>query len=270
MKDASGYKPNTLNKYKMNHLIIKAISYETKEEILIRYAERGRACNAFCSVCEQRVLAAKGEERIHHFKHDGESTCQGMTPLHKLAQEIISEERILYTLKGSFRYKFIRKEQPIGKYFCDVEIRINGKLTAVEILVTHDDHPEKTAYYNQEQIPSIKLNLSDLPHDIDKDSLRSIIVSQPARFSFIFWEKEQVAISVEPQIRIAPQMQPAVVVTRVDNWLSTLLYYVAWLLTGIFIYKMLSPQSHYISNRISSNVGRGRTHGRHRKNKRHR
>ena len=57
----------------------------------------GLKCNCVCSHCGKELIARNNprNKREHHFAHRGGADCKGarMTTLHKLAQQIIKEER---------------------------------------------------------------------------------------------------------------------------------------------------------------------------------
>ena len=68
---------------------------ETKKARYIKDVDRGLSCNCVCPICNQDLVAKKGDVRMHHFAHNnGADECKGarMSMLHKLAQEVIQEE----------------------------------------------------------------------------------------------------------------------------------------------------------------------------------
>lgn len=61
----------------------------------ISEAERGLSCNCFCMVCNERMVAKKGNEREHHFAHESNKIACAInleTLLHKFAKRVIQEE----------------------------------------------------------------------------------------------------------------------------------------------------------------------------------
>ena len=59
----------------------------------------GLACDCTCPECRALLIARKGEKNQHHFAHANGADCEDarMTALHKLAQQIIQEEKKIRT-----------------------------------------------------------------------------------------------------------------------------------------------------------------------------
>ncbi|MDO4979765.1 MAG: competence protein CoiA family protein [Prevotellaceae bacterium] len=64
--------------------------------VSIHSVTRGLSCNCFCPKCKEALVARIGQgKRQPHFAHQKDSDCSGsyMTALHKLAEQIIEEEK---------------------------------------------------------------------------------------------------------------------------------------------------------------------------------
>ena len=74
-----------------------AIRKETREPVHVSDVDRGLACKCICNDCDKPLIARKGDERAHHFAHQGDqnSTCLGEGNLHKYAKKILKEEKRL-------------------------------------------------------------------------------------------------------------------------------------------------------------------------------
>jgi competence protein CoiA len=62
--------------------------------IHISEAERGLICNCYCMVCNERMVAKKGQEREHHFAHESnKAACiiNHETLLHQFAKRVIQD-----------------------------------------------------------------------------------------------------------------------------------------------------------------------------------
>jgi hypothetical protein len=150
-------------------------------------AENGLKCNCVCPGCGDRLVAKNnGTKGIrHHFSHDSKdenSNCL-MTQLHLVAQHFFLESTPLLLPSVSFQYKekiLTHKEVStsihrgalearIDQYVADVLLDTELGNIVIEVFVTHENEAEKTAYYQQNQIPSIEFDLSTyLNRNIDE------------------------------------------------------------------------------------------------------
>lgn len=94
--------------------------------IYIGDVERGLSCNCHCPKCNEPLIAKLGHEggRQSHFAHKNDSDCRGsyMTALHKLAEQIIEEEKAVMVPA----YKEIERQR-LSFVQVEVEQRVERK-----------------------------------------------------------------------------------------------------------------------------------------------
>ena len=75
----------------------------------IKDVESGLACKCICPNCRGELVAHKGEERCHHFKHYSVAECKGAfeSQLHLLSKEIIEEHKVLMLPQYNGRYSVV-------------------------------------------------------------------------------------------------------------------------------------------------------------------
>lgn len=222
----------------MTHTYIRAISPTTGEEVSIKDALKGRACDCICSACRKEVLAAKGQKNKHHFRHTVETNCPGMTPLHKLMQEIIKEGKILLTARGELFYQFLGLEVRLNKFYADAAVDIDDCTIYIEVQVTHDNTIEKIQYYKENKVPHLNINLSDLPHDISKEDLIAILNNEPERIDTQGYPK----IGFAPKFERAKYNNSFVGLVAIVLFFIGLLFFTGKLKSQIIGYKNKLPK----------------------------
>ncbi len=170
--------------------------YGIKEGRVFHISEvpKGLACGCFCPECNSALVAKKGNILCHHFSHYNGDECNTApeTALHLLAKQIISEESCLvippvtYGSQTLFAPKLIRfgriiKEQPINDIKPDIVATYNNTPIFVEILVTHKVDENKINKIRQLNISSIEIDLSNISRELDKESLKNIVLNDEPR-----------------------------------------------------------------------------------------
>lgn len=106
--------------------------------IYINDVERGLSCNCRCPKCKEPLVARLGHEggRQAHFAHKKDSDCHGsyMTALHKLAEQIIEEEKAVMAPK----YKEVAK-QKLSFTKVEVELRVERKDLQPDVVGVTED-----------------------------------------------------------------------------------------------------------------------------------
>ena len=77
-------------------MLTYALSVGTGRMVCIDNVEGGLSCNCCCPKCKEPLIAKKGNGgRQSHFAHKSGSDCHGsyMTALHRMAEQIIQEEK---------------------------------------------------------------------------------------------------------------------------------------------------------------------------------
>lgn len=108
----------------------KLLTYGLKDDKLIPIdgVESGLKCGCICPYCKVKLIARKGQIKIHHFAHDRGADCGKAyeTALHLLAKEIIKESKTIilpecYPSKNYYAdSKFKHPQRVIN--FSDVEL----------------------------------------------------------------------------------------------------------------------------------------------------
>lgn len=81
----------------------------------ISEAERGLSCNCTCIVCNERMVAKKGEEREHHFAHESNKIAcvvNHETLLHQFAKRAIQEAGGL--IVPSVQHQGLSRQLPVS------------------------------------------------------------------------------------------------------------------------------------------------------------
>lgn len=106
--------------------------------VYIGSVERGLSCNCRCPKCNESLVAKLGHEggRQAHFAHIKDSDCHGsyMTALHKLAEQIIEEEKVVMAPA----YKGIERQR-LSFTQVEVELRVERKDLQPDIVGITED-----------------------------------------------------------------------------------------------------------------------------------
>lgn len=139
---------------------------------------KGKDCLCTCPECGAQLIAKKGEKNQHHFAHVNGADCTGarMSALHKLAQQIIHDEKKIRTPKYQGDYTNKDEEDVV---FSEVRLEmqynkdgvnrrpdcvgiIGDKQLWIEVKVTHGIDSAKLANIKANRISCIEIDLSSL------------------------------------------------------------------------------------------------------------
>jgi hypothetical protein len=180
--------------------------------VYIQDALSGLACNCICAECGRRLVAKRGEIKIHHFAHEAKSDCVGgaMTALHRAAQDLLLQEKV-FTVPAygaSARYVSEFTGQPytkevnvspravslddvrdevvmrseldgagIEKIIPDIILYAGGRQLIVEIFVTHRSTPEKISWLKKHNRSAVEIDLSGfIGTEFTREELRQEVV----------------------------------------------------------------------------------------------
>lgn len=142
--------------------------------------KRGLSCNCRCPKCNEPLEAKLGHEggRQAHFAHRKGSDCHGsyMTALHKLAEQIIEEEKAVmapaYKEIGRQKLSFVQVEVEQRVERKDLQpdivgITADGLRWAIEVRNTHEVNDTKTAKL-------VESNITCLEIDVRKQKLEDL------------------------------------------------------------------------------------------------
>lgn len=200
------------------------IDKETNLSRTISEVKRGLLCNCVCPICSGDLVAKKGEVRTPHFAHNnGAEECKGarMSMLHKLAQEVIQEEKRV--MLPAFSKKFIQKDALLITFdevtleeVCKDEISRrrpdcigkNNKNSFdiwIEIYCTNPINKERRDDIIRRQQYCIEINFSDLlGTDYTKEIVRERLLKSFDDREWIchpIWDKEEEDREKEEQRR---------------------------------------------------------------------
>lgn len=158
----------------------------------------GLKCNCVCSHCGKELIARNNprNKREHHFAHRGGADCKGarMTTLHKLAQQIIKEERKI--MLPAYDKQYVQKGARLGTYD-EVELEVVCKAensnrrpdcigyndsrrqnTWIEIFCQHQIDPIKREEIIQNRQYCIEINFKDLLNtNYTKESVKNRLLT---------------------------------------------------------------------------------------------
>ncbi|MAO07489.1 MAG: hypothetical protein CL596_02120 [Alteromonas sp.] len=162
----------------------------TNKVMHIIEVKNGKKCGCICLECGEKLIAAnKGKKQQPHFRHDNESNCSGSpeTGLHLLAKEILKESKFInIDYHWRFPYNEVLLEQRIIDIQPDIMlVNESGESWLVEIAVTHfidDVKRKKIISYN---VNCLEIDLRNVPRDIDKESLRKMLIDDLDRKTII-------------------------------------------------------------------------------------
>lgn len=171
--------------------------------IHVNDVNRGEACNCVCIECGEKLVARQGDNNQWHFSHKNTTNCHGgrMTALHKLAQQIIQEEKKIRTPRYEDSYY---KQEPQIITFDEVLVEqhiktseidrrpdcvgvLNGTSLWIEIKVTHEVDEVKQCDIIKENICCMEVDLSDLVEiDYTREQVRMRLFS-PSEYRCCRW-----------------------------------------------------------------------------------
>ena len=136
--------------------------------------KRGLSCNCRCPKCNEPLEAKLGHEggRQAHFAHRKGSDCHGsyMTALHKLAEQIIEEEKAImapaYKEIGRQKLSFVQVEVEQRVERKDLQpdivgITADGLRWAIEVRNTHEVNDTKTAKLVESNITCLEIDVRE-------------------------------------------------------------------------------------------------------------
>ena len=183
----------------------------------------GLKCNCVCSHCGKDLIARNNpkNKREHHFAHASGADCKGarMTTLHKLAQQILKEEKKV--MLPAYDKQYVQKEAKL-KAFEEVELEAVCKVENstrrpdcigynegraqniwVEIFCRHQIDATKREEIIQNKQYCIEINFSDLLNtDYSEASVRERLLTSSEDREWIChpeWDKEELQKEAEAE-----------------------------------------------------------------------
>jgi competence protein CoiA len=185
----------------------------------ISEAERGLICNCFCAVCNERMVAKKGEEREHHFAHESnKAACvvNHETLLHKFAKRVIQEagglvvppdinRRIAAPFKISqnnpswLMLDHIEEEKQLDDIRPDLIGYAGDNQVLIEVAYSSFVDSEKLAKLEARNLLALEIDLRAFhPENFDPEMTREAIINGIDLKSWLFFPEELAVVARKP------------------------------------------------------------------------
>ena len=139
------------------------------EIVTIDAVKAGLACNCICPCCNERLIAKKGANKVHHFAHYKSPECAGgiETPLHRICKEIIQRKKeftipAYFSSKGkkmaeatTIQVENVYLEKRLDTLVPDIIVECKGKHLLIEIEVTHPVDDIKLKKIKRKALPVV-------------------------------------------------------------------------------------------------------------------
>lgn len=227
MPPAEQNEENNQNHIHMEHPQLRlrqGIDKATGKALYINEVNKGTACNCKCPICDQDLVAKKGDVRVHHFAHcNGAGDCIGarMSMLHKLAQEVLDEEKQI--MLPAYEKKFVHHDAKLQVFdeiklekFCKDEISRRrpdciGKVLSegieiwIEIYCTNPISDERRFDIIRRKQYCVEVDFSDLlGTDYTREDVRDRLLNETDYREWIchpVWDQEEADKEAEEQRR---------------------------------------------------------------------
>lgn len=135
--------------------------------------KRGLSCNCRCPKCNELLIARPGYGgRLPHFAHQGGFNCKGsyMSALHKLAEQIIEEEKAVMVpaykdiLKHKLLFEQVEVEKRVDRKDLQpdiVGITSDGLSWSIEIRNTHEVKEDKRNKLKESKITCLEIDVRE-------------------------------------------------------------------------------------------------------------
>jgi hypothetical protein len=196
-------------------IINKGKYLPTGKIITIDEASRGGDCNCICpnEGCGIRLVAAKGEINIDHFRHAEETDCKGgqETALHQLGKEILlAHHQINIPAHGRIVYTDQIAEKPLGAFRPDITATYKDAPIYFEIIVTNKPSFSKEYFLLSEKHRSIAIDLSKYVGSGIRSEIEQAVLEKLSNKRIIFWEDEPEQTPVPIQLPVTkPTAHPS-------------------------------------------------------------
>ncbi|MGZ9898991.1 hypothetical protein [Shewanella gaetbuli] len=213
--------------------------------------ENGLACECYCVDCNEALVAKNGgkKDRLKHFSHKANTTCEGESALHFAAKQIIVEFReeglFLPKIQHSVNYvdplgctyehridKQLNKlsaysaklEQKVDNIITDVLIEHGGERLAVEIFYRHQKSEQDKTKFKIGQLSGIEIDISMLEPNTAPKELKRFVLEEAPR-SWLFNRKEELLIQnankkLQEKSRSTFMKRLALASNQASNWLK--------------------------------------------------
>lgn len=162
----------------------------------------GLACNCYCAKCESRFVAVHATQCQWHFRHHNVDDCGGSfeTAVHLMAKQVLVAEKCMMLPYLKVRpsrdlwqigTRVTQEELVVSRqltYFDHVEDEVRmesripdivafkgGRKLLVEVFVTHDLTEDKIAWIRENDLATVRVNLSWMGYDVNFAALKKCL-----------------------------------------------------------------------------------------------
>ena len=162
--------------------------------------ENGLRCACTCPVCAGVLVARQGKIKEHHFAHASGEECRhaAETALHLAAKDILAKRKEIVLPEVAFEFphtsrgkviatqrrypiESVQVERKTGSIIPDVIAESSARKLLVEVTVTHGVGHDKLRSIRELGLSCLEIDLSDAPHDLDREALEKIVVDGTAQ-----------------------------------------------------------------------------------------
>ena len=166
------------------------------ELIHISKVQKGLKCGCYCPACGEKMVAKKGNQRMHHFAHYSSVNCEYgyETSLHMLAKKIISKskkfvipavyinDQVTHEKKKvpskEIKVDEVRLEKRYDEFIPDIVLVSGEKELFVEIYVSHKVTDEKLAKIKKIKTSVIEIDLNQYNREVNFENLSRILLEE--------------------------------------------------------------------------------------------
>lgn len=129
-------------------------AYQNHLPVSIDEVDSGLACNCVCPFCKTKLIAKKGNIRIHHFAHVDASECERAyeASLQLMIRDILAKEKRLMLPQVVLRFRSLKEDQIISKAkmidldHVQLENTFDAKVPDVVVYVKNRDGSSRRFY----------------------------------------------------------------------------------------------------------------------------
>ncbi len=206
---------------------------ENNRIVHIADVESGKKCNCVCPDCGSSLVARKGNDRQHHFKHAVVSACEGEGAIHRAGKQIIAERKQItlsehsisvskkdskgreYTVEKpvvengtNIRFDSVQEEVELHGMRADILAKKGNSQLIIEVFYRHKVDDQKCEKIVEANISAIEINLSDWKQKDIKDwETFWLYINDPQRVRWLHNAKAHHADRQELEKRVADKVQ---------------------------------------------------------------
>lgn len=161
----------------------------------ISEVDKGLDCNCLCPACGERLVAKKGNIKVHHFAHYSQIDCSLAyeTSLHLGVKRVLERERKLlfpatYKISLLNRQTLVSEptlleidqivlEERIESIIPDILVQVHGARCLIEIYVTHKVDDAKLEKVKKLNIAALEIDFSHINREVNDEVISEILLT---------------------------------------------------------------------------------------------